>query len=106
MLLDNLGIHTHEGSRLLRTLLDELRGKLVLVYTPTYDPDSNRIEWLWRSLRRAVTHAHQHATLPPLLDDADLWARTLTPLEILSQSGSPFADSVDPTDLQVLPYAA
>jgi hypothetical protein len=23
---------------------------------PTYDPDANRIEWLWRSLRRTVTH--------------------------------------------------
>ena len=74
VLLDNLGIHTPKGSRLLRALLDELRGKLVLVYTPPYDPESNRIEWLWRSLRRAVTHTHQHATLPPLLEAADTWA--------------------------------
>ena len=51
-ILDNLGIHTPKGSRLLRGLLEEL----VLVYTPTHDPDANRIEWLWRALRRAVTH--------------------------------------------------
>lgn len=106
VLLDNLGIHTPKGSRLLRALLDELRGKLVLVYTPTYDPESNRIEWLWRSLRRAVTHTHNHATLPPLLDDADRWARTLTPLEILRQIGSPFADDLEPPELQILAYAA
>jgi hypothetical protein len=106
VLLDNLGIHTPKGSRLLRALLDELRGKLVLVYTPTYDPESNRIEWLWRSLRRAVTHTHHHATLPPLLEAADTWAHTLTPLKILRQIGSPFADSVDPPELHTLAHAA
>jgi transposase len=50
VILDNLGIHTPKGSR----LLEELGGQLVLVYTPTYDPDANRIEWLWRALRRTA----------------------------------------------------
>src|SRR6266540_848207 len=59
VILDNLGIHTPKGSRLLRGLLAELGEDLVLVYTPTYDPDANRIEWLWRALRRAVTHTHR-----------------------------------------------
>jgi len=63
VILDNLGIHTPKGSRLLRALLAELGEQLVLVYTPTYDPDANRIEWLWRSLRRGVTHTHQRKTL-------------------------------------------
>src|SRR6266508_6896 len=63
-LLDNLGIHTPKGSRLLRALLQELGEQLVLVYTPTYDPDANRIEWLWRALRRTVTHTHQRQLLP------------------------------------------
>ena len=106
VLLDNLGIHTPKGSRRLRALLDELRGKLVLVYTPTYDPESNRIEWLWRSLRRAVTHTHQHAALPPLLEAADTWAHKLTPRKILRQIGSPFADTFDPLDQQALAHAA
>jgi hypothetical protein len=44
VLLDNLGIHTSKGSLKLRELLDELRGQLVLVYTPAYDPEANRIE--------------------------------------------------------------
>src|SRR6266487_4468785 len=67
VILDNLGIHTPKGSRLLRGLLAELGEDLVLVYTPTYDPDANRIEWLWRSLRRAVTHTHQRQTLAELV---------------------------------------
>lgn len=97
VLLDNLGIHTPRGSLLLRDLLEEFRGQLVLVYTPPYDPEANRIEWLWRALRRAVTHTHTRETLPPLLEDADAWARTISPAEILRQIGSPFADA-DPID--------
>jgi hypothetical protein len=91
VLLDNLGIHTPKGSRLLRALLEELGERLVLVYTPTYDPDANRIEWLWRLLRRAVTHTHTRETLEPLLADANAWARDIPPAEILRQIGSPFA---------------
>src|SRR5918911_750312 len=105
VLLDNLGTHTPKGSRLLRALLEELRGQLVLVYTPTYDPEANRIEWLWRALRRAVTHTHTRESLPRLLEDADSWACSISPLEILRQIGSPFAD-VDPVDNQDLAHAA
>lgn len=105
VLLDNLGIHTPKGSLLLRALLDELRGQLVLVYTPPYDPEANRIEWLWRALRRAVTHTHTRETLPPLLEDADAWARTISPADILHQIGSPFADA-DLIDDHPLSHAA
>jgi transposase len=105
VLLDNLGIHTPKGSLLLRALLEERRGQLVLVYTPPYDPEANRIEWLWRALRRAVTHTHTRETLPPLLDDADAWARTISPTDILRHIGSPFADP-DLIHDQPLSYAA
>lgn len=105
VLLDNLGIHTPRGSLLLRALLDELRGQLVLVYTPAYDPEANRIEWLWRALRRAVTHTHTRATLPPLLEDADAWAQAIPPTDILRQIGSPFADA-DLTQDSALAHAA
>jgi transposase len=92
VLLDNLSIHTPQGSRLLRQLLAEANAtaeRLVLVYTPRYDPEANRIEWLWRALRRAVTHNHQRETLERLLADADRWAAALPPAVILSQIGSP-----------------
>ena len=92
VLCDNLSIHTPRGSRLLRALLDEVNAtaeRLVLVYTPAYDPDANRIEWLWRALRRAVTHCHTRTTLDPLLADADAWATALAPAEVLAHIGSP-----------------
>jgi hypothetical protein len=38
VILDNLGIHTPKGSRLLRALLAELGEQLVLVYTPHLRP--------------------------------------------------------------------
>jgi DDE superfamily endonuclease len=96
VVLDNLGIHTPKGSRLLRALLEELGGDLVLVYTPTYDPDANRIEWLWRALRRAVTHRHRRQRLEDLVADADHWARTIPAAQVLSQIGSPFAPDQQP----------
>ena len=91
IILDNLSIHTPAGSRLVRALLAELGDWVRFVYTPAYDPDSNRIEWLWRALRRAVTHTHQRTPLAELLADADAWARELTPRQILRQIGSPSA---------------
>jgi transposase len=106
VILDNLGIHTPKGSRLLRALLAELGEDLVLVYTPTYDPDANRIEWLWRALRRTVTHTHQRRTLAELLADADRWAHTITPAQVLSQIGSPFGLQQQPTVGEELNHAA
>jgi transposase len=106
VILDNLGIHTPKGSRLLRALLEELGEQLVLVYTPTYDPDANRIEWLWRALRRAVTHTHRRQTLGALVADADRWARTITPAQVLSQIGSPFAPDQQPPVIEELNHAA
>ena len=106
VVLDNLGIHTPKGSLLLRQLLTELRGQLILVYTPAYDPESNRIEWLWRSLRRAVTHTHTRDMLVPLLEDADSWAQTISPVEVLRQIGSSFVDTPQPSVDETLTHAA
>jgi DDE superfamily endonuclease len=106
VILDNLGIHTPKGSRLLRGLLAELGEDLVLVYTPTYDPDANRIEWLWRALRRTVTHTHRRQSLEDLLADADRWAATIPAAQVLSQIGSPFAPDQQPTVGEELNHAA
>jgi hypothetical protein len=106
VILDNPGIHTPKGSRLLRELLAELGEQLVLVYTPTYDPDANRIEWLWRALRRSVTHTHQRQALVDLVADADRWARAITPAQVLSQIGSPFALDQQPPTGKELDHAA
>ena len=104
VLLDNLGIHTPRRSTQLRALLEEYTDDLLLVYTPAYDPDANRIEWLWRELRRAVTHNHQRQTLEELLDDATVWAEGLPMAASTAAIGSPFADEISPP--QELTHAA
>ncbi|MBV9093718.1 MAG: transposase [Streptosporangiaceae bacterium] len=96
IVLDNLGIHTWRGSTLLRDLLEELQDQLTLVYTPPYDPDANRIEWLWRVFRAAVTHNHQRQTMAELLEDAATWQEDLTASAVLQHIGSPFARHAQP----------
>jgi len=67
IIADNLKTYTAQGSLLVRSMLTELSGQLYLVYTPAYDPDANRIEWLWRISRRVVTHNHQRRDFESLL---------------------------------------
>lgn len=90
---DNLRTHTARGSKLVRQMLDELRDQLFLVYTPAYDPDANRIEWLWRITRRAVTHNHQRESWQEVKDDIRGHFALLAqqPNEVLHHIGSAFA---------------
>jgi transposase len=74
-------------------MLTELKEHLRLVYTSAYDPDANRIEWLWRVSRRVVTHNHHRSTFDLLLADLETHFQTLacSPAEVLRHIGSPFA---------------
>src|SRR6059058_1024941 len=93
VIADNLRTHTSAGSLLVRSMLTELQEHLHLVYTPAYDPDANRIEWLWRVSRRVVTHNHHRRTFELLLADLEQHFQTLAqaPTQILRHIGSPFA---------------
>jgi transposase len=97
VIADNLKTHTSAGSLLVRSMLTELKEHLHLIYTPAYDPDANRIEWLWRVSRRVVTHNHHRGTFELLLADVERHFQALaqTPMEILRHIGSPFAPEKD-----------
>jgi hypothetical protein len=84
----------------------EVHDSLRLISTPAYDPDANRIEWLWRWSRREVTHNHQRTTFAALLEDIQVHFQTLGqhPDLVLRQIGSPFA--AQEFDTQVLACAA
>ena len=94
VIVDNLRTHTPAGSKLVRQMLAELQDHLRLMYTPAYDPDANRIEWLGRWSRREVTHNHQRTTFAALLEDIHEPFETLRqhPNLVLRQIGSPCAD--------------
>jgi transposase len=106
VLVDNLRTHTPAGSRLVRQMVAELSNHLRIIYTPAYDPDANRIEWLWRWSRREVTHNHQRTTFAALLEDIHGHFQTLRqqPALVLRQIGSPFA--AQEVDTQTLANAA
>ncbi|HEY7418694.1 MAG TPA: transposase [Ktedonobacteraceae bacterium] len=93
VMADNLRTHTSTGSLLVRSMFVELKEHLRLVYTPAYDPDANRIEWLWRVSRRVVTHNHHRRTFDLLFADLEVHFQTLarSPAEVLRHIGSPFA---------------
>src|SRR6266516_5697398 len=93
VIADNLKTHTPAGSLLVRSVLSEFKDQLYLVHTPAYDPDANRIEWLWRISRRVVTHNHHRSTFELLLADVEQHFQALgkTPAEVLRHIGSPFA---------------
>ena len=94
MIADNLRTHTPAGSKLVRQMRAALQDPLRIMYTPAYDPDAKRIEWLWRWARRDVTPNHQRPTLAALLEDMQEHVETLRqhPALVLRQIGSPYAD--------------
>ena len=108
MIADNLKAHTAAGSLLVRSMLAELKEQLYVVYTPAYDPDANRIEWLWRISRRVVTHTHQRRDFALLLADvnAHFQALTQTPDDVLRHIGSPFAPDKKKDATQLQTHAA
>ena len=103
VIADNLKTHTSAGSLLVRRMRTELQEHLYLVYTPAYDPDANRIEWLWRVSRRVVTHNHHRRDFALLLADVEHHFQALaqTPADVLRHVGSPFA----PDKEQVIPLS-
>src|SRR5216683_568808 len=108
VIADNLKAHTPAGSLLVRGMLTELKEQLYLVYTPAYDPDANRIEWLWRISRRVVTHNHQRSDFDLLLADVEthFQALTRTPDDVLRHIGSPFAPDKEKDATQLQTHAA
>jgi transposase len=104
VLYDNLRIHTPAGSLVLRAFLAAHPDDVVLVYTPAYDPDANRIEWLWRGTRRAVTHTHQRTDIAALTTDLTTHFVDLAthPADVLRQVGSPHLPAPPRDDILAL----
>jgi hypothetical protein len=98
LLWDNLGIHTRRGSKRLRAWLDEHPDQIRLLYTPSYDPDANPAERLWRAMRPKVTHNHHHDDLVGFYADARTYFDGLdqAPEQVLAHIGSSFALNYQP----------
>ncbi len=90
---DGAKIHTPEGSKRVRQLLQRYGRRLRLRYTPGYSPEYMPMEWLWEDWRDQVTHNHDRTQIKRLESDSDNYfdrcARN--PQKVLRTIGSPFA---------------
>lgn len=77
LLVDNAPSHRVGKTGIVRTALDELAGRVILVFLPPYSPDLAPAERLWRQWRPNVTHNHTRSTLAELEADSDRWLTTM-----------------------------
>lgn len=68
--LDNASAHT---TKKLKAFIQEHQNRMELIYLPTYSPDLNLIERLWRVMRYQVTRNHFYDSLDSLAKAVSLW---------------------------------
>ncbi len=68
VLLDNAKYH---HAKLLRPFLKEYRDKLSLEFLPSYSPELNPIERVWKLTRKLCVHNHYFEQLEYLIDAVD-----------------------------------
>jgi hypothetical protein len=87
LVLDNYGIH-HSAQT--RARLDREAGWLTVCWLPTYTPQLNPIEQLWKRLRQQVTHNHLFASIEAVVAAVDRFFRQMdaNPAAVLSTIGS------------------
>jgi putative transposase len=73
VLVDNAKSHKVGKTGIVRRGLTELKGRVALVYLPSYSPDLQPAECVWRQWRPSVTHNHRRSELPTLQQDSDHW---------------------------------
>ncbi len=86
LVLDNYGIH---HSRQSRERLEREGSWLTVCWLPTYAPQLNPIEMLWKHVRRRVTHNHLYSSTEALVEAVEHFFDQLDhqPAEVLSVIG-------------------
>ena len=87
LVLDNYIIHS---SKITQKGLVPYQDRLSTFFLPTYSPQLNCIELLWRHLRRIVTHNHLFANIQALLDAVGIFIDSMNrrPQQVLSVVGA------------------
>jgi transposase len=70
VVLDNFGIH---DSKVARTAVAELRGRVKLHFLPPYCPQANKIERVWLDLHANVTRNHRCADIDELMAEVSAY---------------------------------
>ena len=92
LLTDNAKSHRVGKTGIVRAGLDEHAGRAVIVFLPTYSPDLQPAERLWRQWRPSVTHNHTRDKMVDLQADSDAWLTRMAahPEDVLVALGRPF----------------
>ena len=90
MLIDNAQGHRVGKTGIVRRALDKHAGRVVLVFLPTYSPDLQPGERLWRQWRPNVTHNHVRDNMTDLTGDSDAWLNRMAanPQSVLQALGT------------------
>ncbi|MHB1007580.1 MAG: transposase [Chloroflexota bacterium] len=73
LLVDNAQGHRVGKTGIVRQALNAHAGRVVLVFLPTYSPEPQPGERLWRQWRPNVTHNHKRADIVDLVANSDAW---------------------------------
>lgn len=84
VILDNASAHTTPA---LDQFLKDNRQQLELVFLPTYSPNLNLIEKLWKLMRAQVTNNQPFADLPALSEAVVNWFQNLSFTQFCSLMG-------------------
>ena len=93
VILDNASAHT---TPTLDQFLQDNRQQLELVFLPTYSPNLNLIEKLWKMMRAQVTNNQPFADLPALSEAVVNWFQKLSFTQFCSLMGVTDASSSCP----------
>lgn len=69
VIMDNAPSHTSKRTRCWL----ENHDRFEVRWQPTYTPEPNRVETLWKQLHRTVTRNHQHQTMESLMEAVRSW---------------------------------
>lgn len=79
IVLDNYIIHHSKFTRKVLRALAEFRSKIVLHFLPTYSPDENPIEGVWKDLHACVTRNHDALTIEELMQRVETFLMAASP---------------------------
>jgi transposase len=87
LVLDNYIIHS---SQITQKALAPFKDRLSTFFLPTYSPNLNCIELLWKHLRRNVTHNHLFEGIQALVDAVGTFINRMNqnPQQVLSVTGA------------------
>ena len=79
LVLDNYVIHRSKFTSKVLRAFAEFKDRIVLHFLPTYSPDENPIEGVWKDLHACVTRNHDALTIEELMERVETFLTAASP---------------------------